>query len=134
MNDFGNIYMKFGNEYWLILFWEYINPKLFAVHEFTLWESELLPNPYIPSCLDNSSCFFIHKIRYSFAAHFHSLPNHSFLSCDISNSFHSCTFLGEAAGCAHTLLIVLKRDLSKAGCLKGPAVKITRSCLTFFLY
>jgi hypothetical protein len=23
--------MKFGNEYWLILFREYINPKLFAV-------------------------------------------------------------------------------------------------------
>jgi hypothetical protein len=24
--------MKFGNEYWLILFREYIDPKLFAVH------------------------------------------------------------------------------------------------------
>jgi hypothetical protein len=31
MNDFGNIYMKFGNEFWLILFWEYISPNLFAV-------------------------------------------------------------------------------------------------------
>ncbi len=30
-NDFGNIYMKFGNEFWLILFREYIIPKLFAV-------------------------------------------------------------------------------------------------------
>jgi hypothetical protein len=24
--------MTFGNEFWLILFWEYISPKLFAVH------------------------------------------------------------------------------------------------------
>ncbi len=24
--------MKFGNGFWLILFWEYISPKLFAVH------------------------------------------------------------------------------------------------------
>jgi hypothetical protein len=24
--------MKFGNEFWLILFREYISPKLFAVH------------------------------------------------------------------------------------------------------
>jgi hypothetical protein len=31
MNDFENIYMKFGNEFWLILFREYISPKLFAV-------------------------------------------------------------------------------------------------------
>ncbi len=31
MNDFGNIKMKFGNEFWLILFQEDINPKLFAV-------------------------------------------------------------------------------------------------------
>ncbi len=23
--------MKFGNEFWLILFWEYISPNLFAV-------------------------------------------------------------------------------------------------------
>jgi hypothetical protein len=23
--------MKFGNEIWLIIFWEYISPKLFAV-------------------------------------------------------------------------------------------------------
>jgi hypothetical protein len=33
MNDFGKIYMKFGNEFWLILFREYISPKLFAVHK-----------------------------------------------------------------------------------------------------
>jgi hypothetical protein len=32
MNDFGIIWMKFGNEVWLILFREYISPKLFAVH------------------------------------------------------------------------------------------------------
>jgi hypothetical protein len=25
--------MKFGNEFWLILFWEYISPKLFAVYD-----------------------------------------------------------------------------------------------------
>jgi hypothetical protein len=31
MNDFGIIGMKFGNEFWLILFREYISPKLFAV-------------------------------------------------------------------------------------------------------
>ncbi len=31
MNDFGNIKMKFGNEFWLILFREYISPNLFAV-------------------------------------------------------------------------------------------------------
>jgi hypothetical protein len=24
--------MNFGKEFWLILFWEYISPKLFAVH------------------------------------------------------------------------------------------------------
>ncbi len=27
--------MKFGNEFWLILFQEYISPKLFAVHSKT---------------------------------------------------------------------------------------------------
>jgi hypothetical protein len=32
MNDIGNILMKFGNDFWLILFWEYISLKLFAVH------------------------------------------------------------------------------------------------------
>jgi hypothetical protein len=26
--------MKFGNEFWLILFWEHISPKLFAVCGF----------------------------------------------------------------------------------------------------
>jgi hypothetical protein len=31
MNDFGIILMKFGNEFWLILFREYISPNLFAV-------------------------------------------------------------------------------------------------------
>ena len=31
MNNFGNILMKFGNEFWLILIREYIIPKLFAV-------------------------------------------------------------------------------------------------------
>jgi hypothetical protein len=31
MNDFGNIKMKFRNEFWLILFREYIIPNLFAV-------------------------------------------------------------------------------------------------------
>jgi hypothetical protein len=31
MDDFGIIYMKFGNDFWLILFREYISPKLFAV-------------------------------------------------------------------------------------------------------
>jgi hypothetical protein len=31
MNDFGNIYIKFGNEFWLILFREYIIHNLFAV-------------------------------------------------------------------------------------------------------
>jgi hypothetical protein len=31
MNDFGIIKMKFGNKFWLVLFWEYIGPKLFAV-------------------------------------------------------------------------------------------------------
>jgi hypothetical protein len=30
-NDFGNIWMNFGNEFWLILCQEYINSKLFAV-------------------------------------------------------------------------------------------------------
>jgi hypothetical protein len=33
MNDFGIIRVKFGNEFWLILFQEYISPKLFAVQE-----------------------------------------------------------------------------------------------------
>ncbi len=32
INDFGNIQMNFGNEFWLILFREYISSKLFAVH------------------------------------------------------------------------------------------------------
>ncbi len=30
-NDFGNLWMNFGNEFWLILCQEYINSKLFAV-------------------------------------------------------------------------------------------------------
>ncbi len=30
-NDFGNISMNFGNEFWLILCQEYINSKFFAV-------------------------------------------------------------------------------------------------------
>jgi hypothetical protein len=33
MNDFGNIEMKFGNEFWLVLFQELIIPKLFAVNK-----------------------------------------------------------------------------------------------------
>jgi hypothetical protein len=32
MNNFGNIAMKFGKEFWQIFFWEYINRKLFAVY------------------------------------------------------------------------------------------------------
>jgi hypothetical protein len=32
MNDFGIIKIKLGNEFWLILFREYISPKLFAVN------------------------------------------------------------------------------------------------------
>jgi hypothetical protein len=36
MNDFGNISMKFGNEFWLILFREYISPNFFAVQAFSL--------------------------------------------------------------------------------------------------
>ncbi len=36
--------MKFGNEFWLILFWEYIIPKLFAVHPAN-------PAPYMPLSL-----------------------------------------------------------------------------------
>ncbi len=36
-NDFRNIWINFGNEFWLILCQEYINPKLFAVSTF-LWE------------------------------------------------------------------------------------------------
>ncbi len=32
MKDFGNIKMKFRNEFWLSLFREYIIPNLFAVH------------------------------------------------------------------------------------------------------
>jgi hypothetical protein len=31
MNDFGIIWMKFGNEFWLIIFREYVSPKLYAV-------------------------------------------------------------------------------------------------------
>ena len=30
-NDFGNIVMNFGNEFWLILCQEYMNSKLFVV-------------------------------------------------------------------------------------------------------
>jgi hypothetical protein len=37
MNDFGIIWMKFGNEFWLILFQEYISPKLFAVQYSILY-------------------------------------------------------------------------------------------------
>jgi hypothetical protein len=33
MNDFGIIKIKFGNEFRLILFRDYISPKLFAVHQ-----------------------------------------------------------------------------------------------------
>jgi hypothetical protein len=35
MYDFGNILIKFRNEFWLILFREYIIPKLFAVDTIT---------------------------------------------------------------------------------------------------
>jgi hypothetical protein len=37
MNDFGNIKMKFRNEFWLILFREYIIPNLFAVHSYSTY-------------------------------------------------------------------------------------------------
>jgi hypothetical protein len=37
-NDFGNIVMNFGNEFWLILCQEYMNSKLLAVST-DLWES-----------------------------------------------------------------------------------------------
>jgi hypothetical protein len=33
MNDFENIKMKFGNEFWDILFRDYISPNLFAVYD-----------------------------------------------------------------------------------------------------
>jgi hypothetical protein len=33
MNDSGNIQMEFGNEFCIVLFLEYISPKLFAVCE-----------------------------------------------------------------------------------------------------
>ncbi len=33
MNDFEIIKMKFGNEFWLILFREYKSPKLFAARQ-----------------------------------------------------------------------------------------------------
>jgi hypothetical protein len=39
-NDFGNILMNFGNEFWLILSQEYIHSKLFAV-SIDLWGSSL---------------------------------------------------------------------------------------------
>ncbi len=42
-NDFGNIWMNFGNEFWLILCQEYKNSKLFAVST-DLWE------PWSSSC------------------------------------------------------------------------------------
>jgi hypothetical protein len=41
MNDFGIIWMKFGNEFWLILFREYISPKLFAVHFKVNWKAKI---------------------------------------------------------------------------------------------
>jgi hypothetical protein len=41
MNDFGIIRMKFGNEFWLILFREYISPKIFAV-----WAGGPVRQPY----------------------------------------------------------------------------------------
>ncbi len=50
MNDFGIIWMKFGNEFWLILFWEYISPKLFAVWKGKT-EHALWPNFRIVSAL-----------------------------------------------------------------------------------
>ncbi len=34
--------MKFGNEFWLILFRDHISPKLFAVHDFTILEPILI--------------------------------------------------------------------------------------------
>jgi hypothetical protein len=40
MNDFGNIKIKLGNEFWLILFGEYISPKLFAVWYPDKWYSD----------------------------------------------------------------------------------------------
>jgi hypothetical protein len=42
MNDFGIILIKFGNEFWLILFREHISPKLFAMRGGSAEETSLL--------------------------------------------------------------------------------------------
>jgi hypothetical protein len=44
--------MKFGNEFWLILFWEYISPNLFAVR--------FVQNPFF---LMAGAFLFVEKIR-----------------------------------------------------------------------
>ncbi len=53
--------MKLGNEFWLILFREYISPKLFAVYsnaKFVLASLKFLTNPKNPvSNLKNSNLF-----------------------------------------------------------------------------
>ncbi len=62
--------MKFGNEFWLILFREYISPKLFAVWEltglYTYFYQYQFTNASVPGYLSASSLeyldYWIHKI------------------------------------------------------------------------